>query len=204
MASNSSIVPYQSASLGQTDAHIGLSPSLVRSVHMSHFIIWSISAMYFGTPNGQASTQFEQPMQRGFNADCTMPFSVCLIASAGHTSAHVGSSQCMHTIGAVWVVVRAVDGLEVDQRPAPVRAAFFARLHARLAADAPALVDHEDRCVVGPVRHGGLVQVESERRSSLLPSSVTRTAATLNSGIFEVGSTAQVGELVRGLAPGQW
>ena len=57
-----------------------------------------------GTPNGHASTQFEQPMQRGFSADCTMPSSVCLIASAGHTCAQVGSSQCMHTIGAVWVL----------------------------------------------------------------------------------------------------
>ena len=66
---------------------------------MSHFIIWSNSAMYFGTPNGQASTQFEQPMQRGLSADCTMPSSFCLMASAGHTSAQVGSSQCMHTIG---------------------------------------------------------------------------------------------------------
>src|SRR5680860_171735 len=101
----SSMVPYQSASLGHTDAHIGLSPSEVRSVHMSHFIIWSISAMYLGTPNGQASTQLEQPMQRGFSADCTTPPSVCLMASAGHTCAQVGSSQCMHTIGAVWVVV---------------------------------------------------------------------------------------------------
>ena len=70
---------------------------------MSHFIIWSNSATYFGTPNGQASTQFEQPMHRGLSADCTMPPSVCLIASAGHTSAQVGSSQCMHTIGAVCV-----------------------------------------------------------------------------------------------------
>ena len=33
-----------------------------------------------------------------------MPPSVCLMASAGHTWAQVGSSQCMHTIGAVWVV----------------------------------------------------------------------------------------------------
>src|SRR6187402_1379940 len=71
---------------------------------MSHFIIWSNSATYFGTPNGQAITQFEQPMQRGLSADCTMPSSVCLIASAGHTWAHVGSSQCMQTIGAVWVL----------------------------------------------------------------------------------------------------
>src|SRR6266508_2334119 len=71
---------------------------------MSHFIIWSYSAMYFGTPNGQASTQFEHPMQRGLSDDCTTPSSFCLIASEGQTSAQVGSSQCMHTIGAVWVV----------------------------------------------------------------------------------------------------
>ena len=45
-------------------------------------------------------------MQRGLSADCTMPPSVCLIASAGHTCAQVGSSQCMHTIGAVWVPTR--------------------------------------------------------------------------------------------------
>ena len=64
VSSNSSIVPYHSASLGHTDAHIGVSPSEVRSVHMSHFIIWSKSATYLGTPNGQASTQLEQPMQR--------------------------------------------------------------------------------------------------------------------------------------------
>ena len=105
VALNCSTVPYQSASLGHTDAHIGAYPSEVRSVHMSHFIIWSKSAMYLGTPNGHASTQFEQPMQRGLSADWTMPFSVCLIASAGHTWAQVGSSQCMQTIGAVWVVV---------------------------------------------------------------------------------------------------
>src|SRR5512138_3653813 len=97
------MVPYHSASLGQTDAHIGGSPSDVRSVHMSHFIIWSNSAMYLGTPNGQASTQLEQPMQRGLSADSTTPFSFCLIASAGHTCAHVGSSQCMQIIGAVCV-----------------------------------------------------------------------------------------------------
>src|SRR6185312_14761053 len=70
---------------------------------MSHFIIWSNSEMYLGTPNGQASTQLEQPMQRGLSDDWTTPSSFCLIASAGHTSAQVGSSQCMHSIGAVWV-----------------------------------------------------------------------------------------------------
>src|SRR5690606_35289708 len=70
---------------------------------MSHFIIWSYADTYLGTPNGQASTQFEQPMHRGFSDDCTTPSSFCLMASAGHTSAQVGSSQCMQTMGAVWV-----------------------------------------------------------------------------------------------------
>src|SRR5215471_20388078 len=42
-------------------------------------------------------------MQRGRRADCTTPSAVRLIASAGHTSAHVGCSQCMHTTGTVMV-----------------------------------------------------------------------------------------------------
>ena len=122
----------------------------MRSLHMSHFIIWSSSAMYFGTPNGQASTQFEQPMQRGLSADCTTPSSVCLIASAGQTWAQVGSSQCMHTCGAVWVVVaRSMVSRWISDWPA-VGAALHARLHARLAADAAALVDDEHRVVVDP------------------------------------------------------
>src|SRR5690606_38994863 len=70
---------------------------------MSHFIIWSNSPTYLGIPNGQAYTQFEHPMQRGLSEDCTTPSSFCLMASAGHTSAQVGSSQCMHTMGTVWV-----------------------------------------------------------------------------------------------------
>src|SRR5439155_23110499 len=70
----------------------------------SHFIICSSSLFIFGIPNGQASTQLEQAMHRGFNADCTTPSSVFLIASAGHTSAQVGRLQCIHTIGTVAVV----------------------------------------------------------------------------------------------------
>src|SRR5215469_5722440 len=68
---------------------------------MSHFIIKCISVFIFGTPNGQANTQLLQAMQRGFFAVCTVPSSVRLIASAGQTSAQVGESQCMQTIGAV-------------------------------------------------------------------------------------------------------
>src|SRR6185436_1620462 len=73
---------------------------------MSHFIIWSTLASYFGTPNGQASTQFEQPMQRGVSELWTTPSGVCLIASAGQTCAQIGSSQCMQTCGAVWTLSR--------------------------------------------------------------------------------------------------
>src|SRR5579859_3226426 len=68
---------------------------------MSHFIIWLISALYLGTPNGQARTQFEHPMQRGLSELCTTPSAVFLIASAGQTWAQIGSSQCMQTCGAV-------------------------------------------------------------------------------------------------------
>src|SRR5579859_7068772 len=71
---------------------------------MSHFIIWLISALYLGTPKGQARTQLEQPMQRGFSELCTIPSGVFLIASAGQTCAQMGSSQCMQTWGAVWTL----------------------------------------------------------------------------------------------------
>src|SRR6185436_467597 len=72
---------------------------------MSHFIICSISIMTFGTPNGHARTQLEQAMHRGFCDDCTTPSGVFLMASAGQTLAHVGSSQCMQTIGTVAMVL---------------------------------------------------------------------------------------------------
>src|SRR3954451_1870846 len=68
---------------------------------MSHFIISEYSTSIFGTPNGQASTQLLQAMQRGLRAVCTTPSPVRLMASAGQTSAHVGESQCMQTTGTV-------------------------------------------------------------------------------------------------------
>ena len=64
---------------------------------MSHFIICSYSGISFGMPNGHASTQLEQAMQRGFSDEPTMPSSSFLIASAGQTCAQVGSSQCQQT-----------------------------------------------------------------------------------------------------------
>src|SRR3954454_6825291 len=71
---------------------------------MSHFIICSYFGTILGIPKGHASTQFEQAMQRAFRADCTMPSSPCLMASAGHTWAQVGSSQCQQTYAAVAIV----------------------------------------------------------------------------------------------------
>src|SRR5215471_3674543 len=73
---------------------------------MSHFIICSYCGTSLGMPKGQASTQLEQPMQRGFNEDPTMPSSYFLIASAGQTWAHVGFSQCQQTYAAVAMVSR--------------------------------------------------------------------------------------------------
>src|SRR3569833_1487589 len=73
---------------------------------MSHFIIWSILALYFGTPNGQDTTQFEHPMHRGLSELCTTPSGVFLMASAGHTRAQIGSSQCMQICGDVCTLSR--------------------------------------------------------------------------------------------------
>ena len=103
-----------------------------------------------GTPNGQASTQLLQAMQRGLRAVCTTPSAVRLMASAGQTSAQVGESQCMQTTGTVCVRHVAVDIVELDHRLSLVRVALAARLHARLAADAAAGVDEE---LLGACQH---------------------------------------------------
>src|SRR6185369_1855787 len=100
----SSYLPNVIAPVGQTLAHIGFNPSLDRSKHMSHFICRCICVLYFGTPNGHALTQLRQSRQRGLSADITTPPSETLIASAGQTSAQVGSLQCMQTVGIVAVV----------------------------------------------------------------------------------------------------
>jgi hypothetical protein len=52
-------------------------------------------------PKGQANTQLLHAMHRGLRALCTTPSSIRLMASDGQTSAQVGESQCMQTIGTV-------------------------------------------------------------------------------------------------------
>src|SRR6187549_502763 len=85
---------------------------------MSHFIIRSNSAIILGTPNGQASTQFEQAMQRGLRAVITRPSALRLMASAGQTSAQVGLWQCMHTTGTVWTdVLRSTYSMWIIECP---------------------------------------------------------------------------------------
>src|SRR5215831_11749440 len=85
---------------------------------MSHFIICSNSLFIFGMPKGQARTQFEQAMQRGLSEDWTTPSSVCLMASAGHTSAQVGRSQCQQTVGTVAIVLsRSIKSIWIIECP---------------------------------------------------------------------------------------
>src|SRR5918995_664932 len=172
---------------------------------MSHFIIWSYSATYFGTPNGHASTQFEQPMQRGFNDDCTTPSSFCLMASAGHTSAHVGSSQCMHTIGAVWVVAkRSISSRWIIVLPRWVPHSSHAWTHAGHPMPSPGseaglrgsspLVSRSTRSI-------------SRASTTAAPGGPTRsmrTAETLYSGIFDSGSSARFVSWLAAWRPAQW
>src|SRR3569833_927044 len=68
---------------------------------MSHFIIWSKAALFFGTPKGQVITQLLQPLHCGCRELWTIPSGVFLIVSAGQTRAQIGFSQCMQTWGAV-------------------------------------------------------------------------------------------------------
>ena len=174
---------------------------------MSHFIISSKPTFIFGTPNGQASTQLLQAMQRGFRAVCTTPSPVRLMASAGQTSAQVGESQCMQTTGTVCDRVRRGRRIQVDHRVPLVRVALGAGVDARLAADAAVGVDEED-VVVGDHGHSVLAAYccgSSRPAYSGGPSALrTRTAHTLYSGILEIGSWAEIVTWLMLFAPAQW
>src|SRR3984885_9327214 len=47
-------------------------------------------------PNGQAETQYPQPLQTS-SCTTTVPNSVRISAPVGHTSRHAASVQCLHT-----------------------------------------------------------------------------------------------------------
>src|SRR5690242_17821751 len=99
---------------------------------MSHFIISSGPMWTVGIPKGQARTQLLHAIQRGFNALRTTPSSPFLIASAGQTRAQVGSSQCMHTIGTVAMVLgRSMKSTWIIETPLWVSHSEHAATHAR-------------------------------------------------------------------------
>ena len=156
---------------------------------MSHFIIWSISTSYLGTPNGHDSTQFEQPMQRGFSE--TLHHAVGRLLD-GVRRAHPRANR----IFAVHADLRrglhalaALDGFQMNHRNAAVRVALRAGLHAGLASDAARVVDVEctlaQRIPPASVSSCAIASVGS----SVLE---TRTAQILNSGIFDTGSMARI------------
>ena len=109
----------------------------------------------------------------------------------------------MQTTGTVCVDVRAVDVFEVDHRLAPVRVALAARLHAGLAADAAARVDEELESSARTASSSRLLLRLERAGVCRRPSALrTRTAQTLYSGIFEIGSCAAIGQLVGALRAG--
>ena len=112
----------------------------------------------------------------------------------------------MQTTGTVCTDVRAVDVLQVDHRVPLVRLALGTGVDARLAADAAVRVDEElhlGRTMGISVRR--LTAAVRAGRRTPAPSALRmRTAQTLYSGIFEIGSWAAIVTRLTLLAPAQW
>src|SRR5262249_7746032 len=98
----------------------------------------------------------------------------------------------------------AIDVFQMDHRVTSVRVTFAARLHTRLAADAAVGVD--EKFHVRRNRHYGPRETYSlpVAQSGGLPAFITRTAQTLYSGIFEIGSCAEIVNWFALLCPAQW
>src|SRR6185437_11269622 len=180
-----------------------------------HFIIRSYSLVIFGTPNGQARTQLLQPRQRAFKALRTTPSSPFLMASAGQTSAQVGDSQCMHTVGIVcveyvrsmysrWIIGNPLcvshslhactQALQPMQRVGSMKKPYWSGTGIRSFLF---LASPQRQQGTVPCWRCGLAGKRLYCCGSYAPaySGVTcalntRTAQTLNSGIFEIGSCA--------------
>src|SRR5438067_5510974 len=152
---------------------------------MSHFIIRSNSVTILGTPNGQASTQFEQAMHRGLRAVITRPSAPRLMASAGQTSAHVGLWQCMHTTGTVCTdVLRSTYSMWIIECPLCVS-------HSEQACSQAWHPMHRCGSTKNSISAGtGGSYCCGSRRFAYSGSTALRmrTAHTLYSGIFEIGS----------------
>src|SRR5215475_6208535 len=171
---------------------------------MSHFIIRSNSEIILGTPNGHASTQFEQAMQRGLRAVMTRPSAERLIASAGQTSAQVGDSQCMHTTGAVCVDrVRSMNSRWIIECPLCVSHSEQAWTHAWQPMHRAGSMKNSISAFTG-APPGIRYCCGSSRRaySGSVPGRM-RTAQTLYSGILDTGSWEAIVTKFTLLAPGQ-
>src|SRR5262245_34531583 len=171
---------------------------------MSHFIIRSNSVIILGTPNGHARTQFEQAMHRGLRAVITRPSALRLIASAGQTSAHVGLWQCMQTTGTVCTeVLRSTNSMWIIERPLCVS-------HSEQACSQAWQPMHRCGSMKNSISVGMVSPVFSDyccassRRAYSGSSALRmRTAHTLYSGIFEIGSWAEIVTRLTLLAPAQ-
>ena len=116
---------------------------------MSHFIIRFIPLFIFGIPNGQASTQLLQAMQRGLRSVSRALDRVrraYLRAGRGIT-VHADDGHGLRR-------VRAIDVVQLDHRLSPVRIALRARLNAGVAPDTPVRVDEELHGLRGWHRRG--------------------------------------------------
>src|SRR5437667_12759406 len=98
-AMSASRSPKSVAPVGHASAHAVCLPARTRSGHMMHLRTRGIVFVhsYFGTPNGQATMQYRQPMHLSASYE-TGP-SLCLTsAPTGQTETQVGSRQFMQSL----------------------------------------------------------------------------------------------------------
>src|SRR5450631_441451 len=94
----SSRSPNFVAPVGQISAHAVALPATTRSGHIMHFLTRGFSDFhsYLGWANAQDTMQYRPPIH--FQTSYTTGPSVVLWkAPTGHTDAHAGCSQCMHS-----------------------------------------------------------------------------------------------------------
>ena len=168
--------------------------AVVAHVALHHLLV--VPAPASGMPNGQASTQFEQAMQRGFERrlhDAVL----ALLDGVGGADLRAGGVVAVHAdVGRGGDGLRAVDEVEVDHRDAAMGVALLAGLEAGLAADAARRVDVEFAC-------------RTSARLGCSPSGgpaafSIRQADTLNSGILLRGSSVRCVRRLALRSPGQW
>src|SRR5215472_9518590 len=83
-------------SVGHAFAQAGSSPTRCRSEQNVHLKARPSSRFFCTTPNGHATTQYEQPLQMS-GCTKTPPNSVRTIAPVGQASRQPAFSQCLHT-----------------------------------------------------------------------------------------------------------